>query len=160
MLTGACRVIREFMVSPDAFVFIYERDMFVCLHRDGRVEMWSTEGYLVSDFGGREMYTYEKPSAGESNGGKTNVINLSTSRRYLFTVLKDDPLPSPENPESSELSFSSPSQQSRIKVIDLQTGKEIGEMACPWGEISYVHYIEGRHQMITGHSDGGLMIWQ
>jgi hypothetical protein len=39
--------IDSFTVSPDAFIFIYERDIFVSL-KSGRIAIWSIEGALIN----------------------------------------------------------------------------------------------------------------
>lgn len=38
----------EFLESPDAFVFIYEREIFVSL-KDGRIVIWSIDGSMINE---------------------------------------------------------------------------------------------------------------
>jgi hypothetical protein len=42
------RTIDAFIESPDAFIFIYERDVFVSL-KSGKIAIWSIEGSLINE---------------------------------------------------------------------------------------------------------------
>lgn len=47
ILTNEVRNIDSFK-SPDAFIFIYEKDLFVSL-RDGRIIIWSIDGTMLTE---------------------------------------------------------------------------------------------------------------
>jgi hypothetical protein len=48
LISGNKLYVPEFN-SPDAFIFIYERDLFVNL-RNGRIEVFNIDGELVTNF--------------------------------------------------------------------------------------------------------------
>mmetsp|Transcript_108 Transcript_108/g.84 ORF Transcript_108/g.84 Transcript_108/m.84 type:complete len:231 (+) Transcript_108:450-1142(+) len=87
MITNKSMLIPEFD-SPDAFIFIYEKECFISL-KDGKITMWSTEGKVISDFNNELIYSQSRESRGDD---KKYVISLSASRKYLFTVVKESQL--------------------------------------------------------------------
>ena len=48
LITGKKVYVPEFR-SPDAFIFIYERDLFINL-RNGRIEVFDIDGELITNF--------------------------------------------------------------------------------------------------------------
>lgn len=108
LISGKKLYVPEFN-SPDAFIFIYERDLFVNL-RNGRIEVFNIDGELVTNFQNQELYTLSK--IGETfeqrkqrkRGGnmrqdeieralsseRNYIISLSQSRCYLFTMVRKD----------------------------------------------------------------------
>lgn len=100
------------------------------------------------------------------------VISLSTSRKYLFTVLNS-------KVEPSEIKLEDPDDIVErtvvINVIDIQRGRLIAGITAQncknmlgitkkkiqklMNEITYVHYDEQHHEVITGHEDGGFIVW-
>ena len=58
LISGKKLYVPEFN-SPDAFIFIYERDLFVNL-RNGKIEVFNIDGELVTNFQNQELYTLSK----------------------------------------------------------------------------------------------------
>jgi hypothetical protein len=46
---SSTKKVPNFVQSPDAFIFIYERDLFVSLSSLGRLALWSIEGDLLNE---------------------------------------------------------------------------------------------------------------
>ncbi|CDW78445.1 UNKNOWN [Stylonychia lemnae] len=206
ILTNQSKFIYNFE-SPDAFIFVYEKELFVSL-REGKITIWSTDGSMVTNFNQQVLYSQEPERRKIQE--RNYVISLSTSRRFLFTVIKEEQLPAnqnnlenPENPhhgillQAQSLTTSSnrvltPNQTSLrsninieppkkstdviINVIDIQKGKLISEIRASTSKknnlklspkkfeklmntITYVFYDELRHEVITGHESGSVVIW-
>ena len=41
---------------PEAFIFLYEKEKFLTL-KEGRIEIWTSDGVLLTDFDGRQLCT-------------------------------------------------------------------------------------------------------
>eukprot|EP00347_Sterkiella_histriomuscorum_P015915 403355201 len=214
ILTNQSQLINNFE-SPDAFIFVYEKELFVSL-REGKITIWSTDGSIITDFNQKILYTQEPDRRKIQD--RNYVISLSTSRKYLFTVIKQEQLPNlpvnqnqnnqienPENliqqqqlvlqtqnltasnnrvttPIQASLRQQSNSQQSQkstdviISVIDIQKGRLVSEIRVETGKknslklnpkkmeklmniVTYVFYDEIRHEIITGHESGSIVLW-
>jgi len=46
ILTNQSKLINDFE-SPDAFIFVYEKELFVSL-REGKITIWSTDGTMIT----------------------------------------------------------------------------------------------------------------
>jgi hypothetical protein len=42
--------------APEAFIFLYEREKFLTL-KEGKIEIWTSDGTLLTDFGGKILCT-------------------------------------------------------------------------------------------------------
>ena len=42
--------------APEAFIFLYEREKFLTL-KEGKIEIWTSDGTLLTDFGGQILCT-------------------------------------------------------------------------------------------------------
>lgn len=86
ILTNQSKLIHDFD-SPDAFIFVYEKELFVSL-REGKITIWSTDGSMITNFNSSVLYTLEPERRRIQD--RNYVISLSISRKYLFTVVKED----------------------------------------------------------------------
>lgn len=86
--------------TPDAFFFLYEKEMIVCV-ADGHMLVYRvSDGALITNFGNQEIYTKFATASGidgdEAESIERNdsryVVNLSESRSHLFTLMRDDAL--------------------------------------------------------------------
>jgi len=144
LISGKKLYVPEFN-SPDAFIFIYERDLFVNL-RNGKIEVFNIDGELVTNFQNQELYTLSK--TGETfeqrkqrkRGGNVRqdeierglssernyIISLSQSRRYLFTVVrKDDIINESLSQDSSLEEGKSPIYTSEVSIKVIDIGKSV-----------------------------------
>jgi hypothetical protein len=82
--SGHRQTVKEF-VAPDAFIFLYEKEKFLTLKR-GVIEIWTSEGVKVTDFGARELCSQvELASADQTGQSEANyIVSVSQSKRYLF----------------------------------------------------------------------------
>lgn len=109
---------------PEAFIFLYEKEKFLTL-KEGRIEIWTSEGILLTDFDGRQLCTRmdmngEAVQPGSEDPlhqqpGATNyIVSVSQSKRYLFAYQIEDLASAYGNAidHSTERSF--------INVIDIQ----------------------------------------
>ena len=85
--------------TPEAFFFLYEKEMIICVF-DGRMLVYQIgDGSLVTDFGKQEVYTkFQLPGPNSDDESQTNrqnehyVVNLSESRTHLFTLVRQESL--------------------------------------------------------------------
>jgi hypothetical protein len=54
MLTGKSKIIQSFE-TPEAFVYIYEREQFISLS-GGKVMIFDIEGEIITNFGNKILY--------------------------------------------------------------------------------------------------------
>ena len=80
---------------PEAFIFLYEKEKFLTL-KEGRIEIWTSEGSLLTDFNGQQLCTRmdmngdavssdnaEDPAL-QQPGATNYIVSVSQSKRYLF----------------------------------------------------------------------------
>ena len=84
---------KEIMVSefktPDAFVFIYEREIFLTLN-DGKIVLYNSEGKMVSNFNDYKVYSKEMTNINnDMERSNLNKFYLSESKSKIFTVVKE-----------------------------------------------------------------------
>ena len=56
--------------TPEAFVFIYEREIFLTLN-DGKIVLYDSDGKLISDF--QDQVVYSKEQAPNQNEGRQSL---------------------------------------------------------------------------------------
>ena len=83
----------ESFETPEAFVFIYEKEMFFCINK-GQIQQYNAQdGTLISDFGMKQVYTKSKRLAATEEEDDCElgsyVIHLAEKRNYLFTVVDE-----------------------------------------------------------------------
>ncbi len=102
--------------TPDAFIFVYEKEMFISL-KDGKINYWQTNGELITDFGQEELYTMKNKDQPESD--RNYVISLSNSRKFLFSFVKSNMRKEVEDAEDDDV---------WINVMEIQGGEKIAEV--------------------------------
>ena len=57
---------------------------------DGKIQQYdASNGTLISDFGGRKIYTRKEAHSGQDGDQVQYVIHLADKRNYLFTVIDE-----------------------------------------------------------------------
>lgn len=67
--------------TPEAFIFIYEKDIFLCMYKGNLRQYNVRTGELISDYGNERVYTKSTYAA------VPYVAQLEDSRNLLFTVV-------------------------------------------------------------------------
>jgi len=52
--------------APEAFIFLYDQEKILTL-KDGRVQMWTSSGQLISDFGNNILCTKSSNKIEDTN---------------------------------------------------------------------------------------------
>jgi hypothetical protein len=65
---------------PEAFIFLYEKEKFLTL-KEGKIEIWTSDGTLLTDFGGRTLCTRV-----ESNGAQAQIDGQIGQANYIVSV--------------------------------------------------------------------------
>jgi len=65
MLTEKIDIVKNFE-TPEAFIFIYEREIFLSL-KDGKISMHSIYGDLITTFNKKHVYSMEPLSQNQSS---------------------------------------------------------------------------------------------
>ena len=53
--SGTTQSVKEFQ-APEAFIFLYEKEKFLTL-KEGKIEIWTSDGKKLTDFGGETLCT-------------------------------------------------------------------------------------------------------
>jgi len=80
---------------PEAFIFLYEKEKFLTL-KEGKIEIWTSEGTLLTDFGGQTLCTRVEANGNQAqiDGMPSNyIVSVSQSKRYLFAYQLNCPDP-------------------------------------------------------------------
>jgi hypothetical protein len=84
--------------APEAFIFLYEHEKILTL-KDGKVQLWTSRGEMVCDFGGRVLCTRalspmevaaqsaSSPSAQGKSVDPDYIVSVSQSKKYLFSFM-------------------------------------------------------------------------
>ena len=67
--------------APEAFIFLYEKEKFLTL-KEGIIEIWTSQGERITDFGGQTLCSKVELSADSSEANY--IVSVSMSKRYLF----------------------------------------------------------------------------
>jgi len=59
--------------APEAFIFLYEKEKFLTL-KEGKIEIWTSDGALLTDFGGMELCT------------KVDLTSDKSEQNYIVSV--------------------------------------------------------------------------
>jgi hypothetical protein len=120
--------------APEAFIFLYEKEKFLTL-KEGKIEIWTSEGVLLTDFGGQDLCSKVDLSADKT---EPNYIgSVSQSKRFLFA-------------------FQYRKKQQVVNVIDIQKESLIATICCRPSskDITSLYYCEFSSVLYVGKSDG------
>lgn len=67
--------------APEAFIFLYEKEKFLTL-KQGRIEIWTSEGRLITNFAGTPLCSKINLSADSQDANY--IVSVSQSKRFLF----------------------------------------------------------------------------
>ncbi len=67
--------------APEAFIFLYEKEKFLTL-KEGKIEIWTSDGVLVTNFGGMELCSKVDLTSDKSE--QNYIVSVSQSKRFLF----------------------------------------------------------------------------
>ena len=81
--------------TPEAFFFLYENNLFVCV-AEGKIQIYRvTDGRLMTNFCDETVYTkfpIKKVSEEDQTAADNYVVNLTESRKHLLCIHKDEKL--------------------------------------------------------------------
>ncbi len=124
----------EGFTAPEAFIFLYEKEKFLTL-KEGIIEIWTSEGQRVTDFGGQELCSKVELSADSSEANY--IVSVSQSKRYLFA-------------------FQARKKTQVINVIDILKEALVSTIKCrPQSkDITSLFYCETSSVLYVGKQDG------